>query len=420
MRIAIVCQSYPPMVSGASLLAEMLAKGLAANGHDVLVVAASDKKDGYVTQNGRLQIVRLRSFHNPLRAGQRSLLWPQKKIARHLKRFQPEIVHLQEPLGVGLAGLRCAKALSIPVVLTLMQVPRFVSAYLPPLPGIRRAVESVLWLYGRWFLGQCSAVISLTHTIGNEVKTQTGFRPFVIGAGTDLGSFNPNPIHPNESAAQREKYKLDPEWPILLHVGRLDADKQVEGVIRAAARVMKTEACQLLVVGDGHCRQRLIALSRELGIGERSHFPGFVTADGDLPALYRAASLFVTASEIETFGLVVLEAMASGLPVVAPQATCLPELVEDGQNGYLICPGNETVMAGQMRLLLQEPVNAVKLGAVGREKAMQFTANNMVKKHEVLYATLGKVLPVPARSIKSEWPRFEDDDLRGVSNVGHF
>ncbi len=399
MRIAIVCQSYPPMVSGAALLAEMLAKGLAAKGHDVLVLAASDKKEAYVTQNGRLQIARLRSYYNPLRANQRSLLWPKREITRHLANFRPDLIHLHEPLAAGLAALRFAQRQAIPAVLTLMQLPRFVAKYLPAWPGVSRAVEASLWQYGRWFLKQCTAVISLTHTIGNEVKERTGIRPVIIGAGTDLCRFSPIPSSLEESAELRQKYGLDPKMPILLHVGRLDADKQVGGVIRAAAKVMETEACQLLVVGDGHCRQRLIALSQELNIGERCHFPGFVTAEGDLPGLYRAASLFVTTSEIETFGLVVLEAMASGLPIVATRATCLPELVEDKVNGYLTCPGDETAMADHMRLLLQNPERAVEMGVAGRVKAMRFTADFMINQHENLYTALGKQMPRLALSL---------------------
>jgi hypothetical protein len=105
------------MVSGAALLAEMLAKGLATNGHDVLVLAASDKNKPYTIQDGHLQITRLRSFYNPLRANQRSLLWPKKEIARHLTAFQPDIIHVHEPLAVGWAGLRVARKQAVPAVL---------------------------------------------------------------------------------------------------------------------------------------------------------------------------------------------------------------------------------------------------------------------------------------------------------------
>jgi glycosyltransferase involved in cell wall biosynthesis len=376
------------MVSGAALIAEMLAKGLAAKGHDVLVLAASDRKEAYVTQNGRLRVARLRSYNNPFRAKQRSLLWPQKELAGQLTKFQPDIIHLHEPLALGLAGLRQAQRLSIPVVLTLHQLPWFVSAYLPALPGLQQKVESLLWRYGRWFLGQCSATITLTHMVGKETKTHTGVQPFVIGAGIDHSRFKPNPTKPTEALELRQKYGLDTELPILLHVGRLDADKQVDRVIRTSARVMADETCQLLVVGDGHHRERLETLSQELGIGDGCHFPGFVATDGDLPGLYRAASLFVTASEIETFGLVVLEAMASGLPVVGPQATCLPELVKEGQNGYLTCPGSEMEMADRMRLLIREPQKAQKMGVVGRVKAMDYTADNVIARHELLFTAL--------------------------------
>jgi glycosyltransferase involved in cell wall biosynthesis len=398
------------MVSGAALLAEMLAKGLAANDHDVLVLAASDKKEAYVTWDGSLQVARLRSFYNPLRANQRSLFWPKREITYHLARFQPDIVHLHEPLALGWLALREAQARSIPVALTLHQLPWFIASYLPPLPGLRRLVTGALWRYGRWFLRQCAAVITPTKTAADAVEVQTGVRPLIIANGADLGRFTPNPGGPDESVRLRWKYSLDQVRPILLHVGRLDADKQVDRVVRAAALVMEGEDCQLLFVGDGQCRKRLIALSRELGIEEQCHFPGFVTAQGDLPGLYRAASLFVTASEIETFGLVVLEAMASGLPIVAPRATCLHELVDDGQNGYLTCPGDELALAERMCLLLQEPAKAMKLGAVGRAKATRFTADAVIYQHERLYALLRSTTreQVPFPDVASLFVGFEE------------
>jgi 1,2-diacylglycerol 3-alpha-glucosyltransferase len=246
------------------------------------------------------------------------------------------------------------------------------------------------------FLRQCTAVITPTHMTANEVDAHTGVRPLVIGNGANLDCFRPGPNCPDEAIRLREKYGLDPRLPILLHVGRLDADKQVERVIQAAARVMKKEPCQLLVIGDGHLRKRLVAMSAALGIGERCYFPGFVTADGDLPGLYRSASLFVTASEIETFGLVILEAMASGLPVVAPRATCLPELVEDGRNGYLTYPGDEIAMAERIWSLLREPEKAGKMGVIGRSKAMWFTADTVIAQHEKLYTSLVEGVPATA------------------------
>lgn len=131
MRILQICQSYPPMISGAALAAARLAEGLAAEGHDVLVIAASDRREGYSTQNGRLRIERLPSRPNPARVNQRFLLWPQRAINRLVHAFNPDIIHLHEPLLLGICGLRAARSLNIPVVLTLHQLPWFVAKYTP-------------------------------------------------------------------------------------------------------------------------------------------------------------------------------------------------------------------------------------------------------------------------------------------------
>jgi glycosyltransferase involved in cell wall biosynthesis len=129
-------------------------------------------------------------------------------------------------------------------------------------------------------------------------------------------------------------------------------------------------------------------LSAQLGIRARSLFPGFVTPTGDLPGLYRLASVFVMASEMETQGLAGLEAAASGLPIIAVRATALSELVHDGLNGYLVAPGDVEAMAEQMRLLLQNPERARKMGEAARALAEQHSLESALAAHEQFYQSL--------------------------------
>ncbi len=181
---------------------------------------------------------------------------------------------------------------------------------------------------------------------------------------------------------------IDPERPIILHVGRLDTDKRVEIVVRAAAKVMKKIDAQLLVIGDGEHHEGLVNQAQQLGIGKRSHFPGFVSPTGDLPDLYRLATVFATASEIETQGLVLLEALASGLPVVAVDATCIPELVIDGENGFLVSPRDTDAMADRLGTIISNPSLAEQMGRVGCIVVQEHSSTTALNKHEVLYQEL--------------------------------
>jgi len=388
MRIAYICQSYPPMISGASIVVQRLAEGMAMRGHVVLVMTASEKGEAYTEEFCNLKVKRLRAFQNPLRVDQSFSLWDRNRISTEFKEFKPHILHLHDPLSLGMAGLVTAHRLQIPVALTLHQVPRFVSAYLPNVPALQSTVESGLWSYGRWFLQQCEKVIVPSYAIAEEIHSHDIQRPDVISNGVDLHTFSPNPPDPGERETLCLRYGLDPDLPVVLHAGRLDMDKQVNLVIRAAAQAINQVGAQLLIIGDGRQRDELIELCANLGIGKICHFPGFVETNGDLPGLYRLAAVFVTASEIETQGLVILEAMASGLPVVAVKATCLPELVQEDVNGYLSQPGELEQMSAQVLRILMSPDRAKEMGRVSRALAQEHSIDRSIENHEVLYQSL--------------------------------
>src|SRR5688572_28568138 len=108
MRIAYLCQSYPPMVSGAALIVQRLAEGLAARGQRLLVLAASDRGRPYAEQLDCLTVSRLRAYPNPMRAGQRFLLWPARAVEAALCEFNPQLLHLHDFSQASIAGLRAA------------------------------------------------------------------------------------------------------------------------------------------------------------------------------------------------------------------------------------------------------------------------------------------------------------------------
>ncbi len=388
MRILQICQSYPPMISGAALAAARLAEGLAAEGHEVLVIAASDRREGYSTQNGRLRIERLPSRPNPARVNQRFLLWPQRAINRLVHAFNPDIIHLHEPLLLGICGLRAARSLNIPVVLTLHQLPWFVAKYTPSFWGSPIRFDWLLWQYGRWFLSQCAAVIAPAKPVATVIRQHTRRTAHIIPNGADLQHFQAAPRTDDEADRLRQRYGLPPDKPVLLHVGRLDIDKNVDAVIQAAALVMQRLDAELLVVGDGCRRPALTRQCEQLGIAARSHFTGFVSPDGELPGLYRLASIFMIASDIETFGIVILEAMACALPVVAVQATSIPDLVDDRRSGFLVPLNDVAGMADKLAWLLQNPEQAKRMGLAGREISLQFSHEALIERHAQLYQVI--------------------------------
>lgn len=377
MRIAYICQSYPPMVSGAALVVWRLAEGMAARHHDVLVVAASDRGHAYTheAEDGWLRVARLRAWPNPFRVGQRFLLWPWRSIEAELREHRPHLIHLHDYSSAGLAGLRVGRALGAPVVLTLHQLPWFISAYLPNLPGLRALAEKLAWRHLRRFMPQCAATISPSQMIADIVQTRLGARPTPLTNGVELLRFSPISADEGERSRLYRKYELDPTVPVILHVGRVDADKQVDLVLRAVAKVVQTSRVQLLIAGDGTQRAAMERLSRTLGIRAACRFPGFVGAGGDLPGLYRLAQVFVTASEVEIQSSVVLEAAASGVPVVTVRASSMAEFVEDGVTGYLAEPRNAAELADRLLTVLQQPPD--------HRQAMRQAALTLARRHSL-------------------------------------
>ena len=388
MKIAFITQSYPPMISGASLVVKNLAHGMAARGHSVLVIAASDQGRAYTIQGEDIKLVRLASVPNPKRAQQSFVLWSRKEIDEELKDFSPDILHIHDVLSMGVFGLLTAQALDTPIVTTIHQLPWFVTTYLPDLPGLHGTIEYGLWEYSRWLDQQSHVMVVPTATIAETIYAKAGFRPEVISNGVDLNNFNDKRLTKTEFCFLCQKYGLESDRPTILHVGRLDTDKQVELVIYAAAKVMERTTAQLLVIGDGEHREDLIQLAQQLNIENRSHFPGFVSPTGDLPDLYRLATVFITASEIETQGLVLLEALASGLPVVAANATCIPELVIDGKNGFLVNPRDVDGMADALNKIICNSTLKRKMGKAGRVIVQEHSITTSLNKHENLYSDL--------------------------------
>jgi glycosyltransferase involved in cell wall biosynthesis len=168
----------------------------------------------------------------------------------------------------------------------------------------------------------------------------------------------------------------------------LDTDKNVDRVIHAAAPVVRESEAQLLVVGDGRRKIHLIRLCKTLGIADRVHFTGFISKDQGLPDIYRMASVFITASEIETQGIVLLEAAASGLPLVAVNATCIPEVVQNGVNGYLTEPGNTPAMSEAIQRILMDPGTSKRMGEASRALAESHSSEETFDRHESMYHML--------------------------------
>jgi glycosyltransferase involved in cell wall biosynthesis len=192
------------------------------------------------------------------------------------------------------------------------------------------------------------------------------------------------------------------EGVTVLHVGRLSYEKNVDLLLRAFARVAgEHPIARLTIAGDGPDREALARLAGELELSERVRFTGFVPHE-QLPALYQAADLFATGSTSETQGLVVLEAAACGLPVVAVDALALPEAVYHGVHGSLAPAGDEAALAQHLARLVADDSLRHRMGAASCRLAERHSLERIAAQYEQLYE---QVTAAPPPSFPPAWMR---------------
>ena len=185
-----------------------------------------------------------------------------------------------------------------------------------------------------------------------------------------------------------ERYKI-PRKPILLYVGRLDKEKNLDLVIKASALAFGHVDFHLVIAGTGAEKNRLNKLAKNLGIEDHITFTGFVP-DEDLPNLYAMAKCFVNAGTAELQSIVTMEAMATGLPIIAANAVALPELVHNGENGFLFEADDDNALAKYIeRIFLDEPLR-VRMGKESLNIIAEHDISKTINAFEEIYKTLLK------------------------------
>ncbi len=233
--------------------------------------------------------------------------------------------------------------------------------------------QRVTWSLVNRVYGRCDIVISPSEAIKRELsKRGLAKRIEVVSNGVDLDRF-------------ARKSDFAPTGRII-HTGRLGFEKNLRVVLTAFAEIAgKNPGYELIIAGDGPARKELEKMSKDLGVDNRVKFLGMIKRD-DLPQIYRSGDVFATASTMETQGMVVLEAMACGLPVVGVRKYALPDLIKDGVNGFVVKPGGEKQMAGKLEYILNNPRLIRKMGMKAVETARKHDIRLMAEKLSGVYA----------------------------------
>lgn len=395
MRVLIASQNYLQPNNGQAVFCKRLAAGLSAHGHSVAVLTPSDRGASITTREEGVAVERVRAHSlAPFYSDVFVTFGVDREVDSLVARLQPDIVHLQDHFPLCRSVFRSAASRRLPLAATNHFLPGNIIPFIPVLGSIRalrRPLERCLMWMALPIFDASAAVTTPTETAARILRS-FGLRTSVeaISCGVDTQRYRPDCTV--ERAAVRRRYGLDPEGALFLFVGRVDREKRLDVLIRALTRIDQSNI-QLAIAGRGRDLGGFRRLAERLRLGRRVVFTGFVPG-GDLPSLFNAADVFAMPSEAELQSIATLEAAASGLPILAADAQALPELVENGTNGYLFRAGDVDDAARSMVRLASDRQDWSRLGAASRRIAEAHSLHLTVRKYEALYLRL---LPAQAR-----------------------
>lgn len=349
LRVLIACDTFAPDVNGSATFVSNLVAGLMDRGHDVHVAAPSttNKRVGMFVEehNGhQMQVHRIYSWRwYPQPWLRFALPWRIKQNARRIvDAVKPDAIHFQSHIVTGRGFSIAAVERGIELVGTNHFMPENLLEYTVVIPKFfqRKAVRMAWDAAGRSY-GRANAVTSPTRKAADLLEDNTGVRPvYAISNAVNMHEYTPDMTPKSEN--------------LIVFVGRVVHEKQIDKLIAAFAKLDPALNAKLEVVGFGDQENELKAMARTLGVADRVKFTGFVSDDEKKDALHRA-KVFAMPSIAELQSISTMEAMASGLPVVAANAVALPHLVHDGENGYLFAPGNVDELADRLAKVLAMP-----------------------------------------------------------------
>lgn len=371
MHIAFFTNFYLPVVNGVVRSVESFREELTRQGNNVFIFA--QENNGY--QDEVPFIFRYPSLNLPMQLDVPAVIPVSPFVDKLLPSLGLDVIHTHHPILLGQTAARKADELGLPLVFTFHTQYREYTHYIP-LPQdviqefLKDTVESLL----KAFMRKCQHIVipstSMKEILVHDYGLQDRFT--VVPTGIDL---EPYRKANGKALRARMNWKRD---KVLISIGRLAEEKNWPVLLQAAKKVYKKYPnLRVILIGDGPQRKELEDLAAELGIAER------VTFTGQLPfsevAVYlKAANIFGFASVTETQGLVTMEAMAAGLPVVAVDASGTRDIVDDGEQGYLV-PNDADALAKSMIRVLESPERMRKFKSNALKKAKVFDVENCAR-----------------------------------------
>jgi phosphatidylinositol alpha 1,6-mannosyltransferase len=362
MRVLYCTDTYPPQVNGVSVVTALSVAGLRERGWECAVVAPRypDDAGSVFTEYGSAEddgVTAIPSISVPIYPDVRLTVPSYRTVYRVAQRFKPDLIHSETEFIQGRLGQLVGARLGIPLVSSYhTDFARYTDSY--GIPWLRSSIEGYITRFHRR-----SRRTYTPSAPARDDLHQWGIRDVEVwGRGVDTNAYHPR----LRSDALRKELGLVNRFTFL-YVGRLAHEKNVEQIVEAyrlALPSLPADGTRLVIAGAGP-REAALRAAAPPGVV----FLGYLDRATELPALYASADAFVFASLTETLGLVVLEAMASGLPVIATPAGGVADHLRDGENGIAYPAGDARAMADAMIVLATAPARARALSLAARATA---------------------------------------------------
>ena len=412
MRIAMLTNNYKPFIGGVPISVERLANSLRELGHEVTVFAP--EAEGCEPEEF---VVRYKILYHKPEKGLVVGHCLDKRIEQCFKEQNFDVIHVHHPFLMGQTAVYLGKKYNIPVAYTYhtryeeylhyFKLYREMENRTYPVNQVARYMkQNIVPKCMKEFTNQCDLIFAPTNTMKEylmEHGTETMIS--VLPTGLDESGFE---INPERSGKIREQYLKGGSAWLFATTARLEKEKNLEFLLKGAAQLKKRSGggFRIMIIGDGTERKNLERMAKELNIEEQIIFTGKLP-NSEVRHYLHAADGFLFASKSETQGIVLLEAMAAGCPVVAVRASGVVDVVKHGVNGFMT-EENETIWAAAVASMMEDKMMYQKLSKEAFRTACGFRAEGVAKmaehqyykmierKEEKEYEGVGKGMFMPA------------------------